>query len=164
VTIRLARSDDAAAIARIYNEGIEDRLATFESEPRTAEDVVAWLEEGVPLVVGEEDGRVVAWAVAHRYRERAAYAGVGEFSIYVAREARGRGLGRSTLQALIDECEHRGLWKLVSRVFPENEASLALCRSLGFREVGVYRRHAQLDGEWRDVVIVERLFGEADDA
>ena len=65
------------------------------------------------------------------------------------------------MQGLIDECERRGLWKLVSRVFPENEASLALCRSLGFREVGVYRRHAKLDGEWRDVVIVERLLGEA---
>ena len=62
---------------------------------------------------------------------------------------------------LIDECERRGLWKLVSRVFPENEASLALCRSLGFRDVGVYRRHAKLDGEWRDVVIVERLLGDA---
>ncbi len=64
------------------------------------------------------------------------------------------------MQGLIDECERRGLWKLVSRVFPENEASLALCRSLGFREVGVYQRHAQLDGEWRDVVIVERLLGD----
>lgn len=157
MTTRLARPEDAVAIAQIYNEGIEDRLATFETEPRTAEDVAAWFEEGLPLVVAEEDGPVVAWAVAHHYRERVAYAGVGEFSIYVARDARGRGFGRTTLEALIDECERRGLWKLISRVFPENEASLALCRSLGFREVGVYRRHAQLDGEWRDVVIVERL-------
>ena len=146
---------------QIYNEGIEDRLATFETEPRTAEDIASWLEEDLPLVVVESDGEVVAWAVAHRYRERAAYAGVGEFSVYVARAERGRGLGRAAMQGLIDECERRGLWKLVSRVFPENEASLALCRSLGFREVGVYRRHAQLDGEWRDVVIVERLLGDA---
>jgi phosphinothricin acetyltransferase len=98
--------------------------------------------------------------VAHRYRERAAYAGVGEFSVYVERASRGRGHGRAAVQGLIDECERRGLWKLVSRIFPENEASLALCRSLGFREVGVYRRHAQLDGEWRNVVIVERLLGD----
>ncbi len=157
VTARLAESTDAAAIAQIYNEGIEDRLATFETEPRTAEDIASWLEEDLPLVVVESDGEVVAWAVAHRYRDRAAYAGVGEFSVYVARDERGRGHGRAAVQGLIDECERRGLWKLVSRVFPENEASLALCRSLGFREVGVYRRHAQLDGEWRDVVIVERL-------
>jgi L-amino acid N-acyltransferase YncA len=79
----------------------------------------------------------------------------------VAREARGRGAGRATLTALIDEAERRGCWKLVSRIFPENEASLALCRSLGFREVGVYERHGKLDGEWRACVIVERLLGEA---
>jgi L-amino acid N-acyltransferase YncA len=161
VTIRAADVDDAAAIAQIYNEGIEDRLATFETEPRTTEDIVSWLEENLPLVVVESDGEVVAWAVAHRYRERAAYAGVGEFSVYVARDERRRGLGRAAVQGLIDECERRGLWKLVSRVFPENEASLSLCRSLGFREVGVYHRHAQLDGEWRDVVIVERLLSVA---
>jgi L-amino acid N-acyltransferase YncA len=161
MTTRLAHFDDVTAVARIYNEGIEDRVATFETEPRAAADIASWLEEDLPIVVAEEDGEVVAWAIAHRYRERAAYAGVGEFSIYVARNARARGLGRMVLQALIDECERRGLWKLVSRVFSENEASLALCRSLGFREVGVYRRHAKLDGEWRDVVIVERLLGEA---
>jgi L-amino acid N-acyltransferase YncA len=161
VTTRFARPADAAAIARIYNEGIEDRVATFETEPRTPDDIDAWLEECVPLIVVEEGGAIVAWAAAHPYRARAAYAGVGEFSVYVARSARGRGLGRAAVSALIDECERRGLWKLVSRVFPENEASLALCHSLGFREVGVYRRHAKLDGEWRDVVIVERLIGEA---
>jgi phosphinothricin acetyltransferase len=161
VRIRAATVADAGAIARIYNEGIDDRLATFETEERSAADVAGWLEEGIPLVVAELDGDVVAWAVAHRYRDREAYAGVGEFSIYVAREARGRGVGRMTLQALLDECEARGYWKLVSRIFPENEASLALCRSLGFREVGVYRRHGRLDGEWRDTVIVERLLGES---
>jgi phosphinothricin acetyltransferase len=160
VTTRAAEWTDAAAIARIYNEGIEDRLATFETEPKATEDIAAWLDESLPLVVVESDGEVVAWAVAHRYRERAAYAGVGEFSVYVERASRGRGHGRAAVQGLIDECERRGLWKLVSRIFPENEASLALCRSLGFREVGVYRRHAQLDGEWRNVVIVERLLGD----
>ena len=158
---RAARTDDAVAIARIYNEGIEDRVATFETEPRSAENVASWFEEDVPLVVVEEHGGVVAWAVSHRYRDRAAYDGVGDFSVYVDRSARGRGHGREAVQALIAECERRGLWKLVSRVFPENEASLALCRSLGFREVGVYRRHAKLDGEWRDCVIVERLLGAA---
>jgi phosphinothricin acetyltransferase len=161
MTVRPAVAEDAEVIARIYNEGIEDRLATFETEPRTAADVLRWLDSAFPLIVREEGGGVVAWAAAHEYRPRKAYAGIGEFSIYVAREHRGRGLGRETLAALIAECEARGYWKLVSRIFPENEASLALCRSLGFREVGVYRRHGQLDGEWRDCVIVERLLGEA---
>ena len=89
------------------------------------------------------EGEVVAWAVAHHYRDRSAYVGVGDFSVYVGRGARGRGYGRTAVEALIEECEQRGLWKLVSRIFPENEASLALCRSLGFREVGVYRRHVR---------------------
>jgi phosphinothricin acetyltransferase len=158
---RAARPADATAIARIYNEGIEDRIATFETELRAPEHVAEWLEEDLPFVVAESDGDVVAWAVAHRYRDREAYAGVGDFSVYVARAARGRGHGRAAVEALIDECERRGMWKLVSRIFPENDASLALCRSVGFREVGVYRRHAKLDGEWRDCVIVERLLGGA---
>jgi len=162
VITRAATPDDASAIARIYNEGIEDRVGTFETEPRTEADVLGWLDAGYPVVVGEEAGEVVAWASAPPYRpHRPAYSGVADFSVYVARAARGRGAGRTTLAALIDEAEGRGYWKLVSRVFPENEASRALCRSLRFREVGTYRRHAKLDGVWRDVVIVERLLGEA---
>jgi L-amino acid N-acyltransferase YncA len=123
-------------------------------------DILHWLEAGFPLVVVEDGGEVVAWASAPTYRERKAYEGVREFSVYVARGRRGKGLGRTAMEALVAECEARGYWKLVSRIFPENEASLALCRALGFREVGVYRRHAQLDGEWRDTVIVELLLGE----
>jgi L-amino acid N-acyltransferase YncA len=161
VKTRPAAAADAAAIARIYNEGIADRVATFETEPRSTEHILGWLAADLPLVVAEDDGQVVAWAIAHPYSSRTAYAGVGDFSIYVARAQRGKGLGRSTVQALVDECERRGYWKLVSRIFPENEASLALCRSLGFREVGVYRRHGRLDGEWRDCVIVELLLGDA---
>lgn len=159
---RAATRADAAAIAAIYNEGIEDRLATFETDPREAAAVEAWFDEGFPLVViADEHGEVAAWAAAFPYRPRAAYAGVGECSVYVRRDARTAGLGRAAMAGLIETCEARGHWKLLSRVFPENESSLALCRSLGFREVGTYRRHARLDGEWRDCVIVERLLGEA---
>jgi phosphinothricin acetyltransferase len=114
------------------------------------------------VVAETADGEIAAWASAPPYRpSRRAYVGIGDFSIYVARRFRGRGAGRTTLAALIALAEARGLWKLVSRIFPENHASLALCRSLGFREVGTYRRHGRLDGAWRDVVIVELLLGEA---
>jgi L-amino acid N-acyltransferase YncA len=156
---RPPRPEDAEAIARIYNEGIAGRLATFETRERTAADVEAWLDEGFPLVVVEdEDSDVLAWASAPPYRaHREAYRGVGDFSVYVAAEARGRGAGRAAMEALAAEARARGFWKLVGRIFPENEASLELCRSLGFREVGVYRRHARLDGLWRDVVVVELL-------
>jgi L-amino acid N-acyltransferase YncA len=160
---RPAVAADAAAIARIYNEGIEDRIATFETRPRTQFDIARWLDEGFPLiVVANEAGDVLGWASAQPYRPgRDAYAGVAEFSVYVAREARGRGVGRLAMEGLIAECVERGIWKLLSRIFPENAASLALCRATGFREVGVYRRHGRLDGTWRDCVIVERLIGEA---
>ena len=156
---RPARRDDLAAIARIYNEGIEGHV-TFETEPRSAADVQPWLDR--PIVVVEDAGAVVGWARVSAYRpERPAYDGVGEFGVYVAGSHRGRGVGSVAMEALRNECEARGYWKLLSRIFTENEPSLALCRKLGFREVGVYRRHARLHGEWRDCVVVEKLIGEA---
>lgn len=164
MTTRLALREDAAAIAEIYNQGIEERIATFETEPRRPEDILAALDERgeqYPTVVAERDGRVVAWASASLYRSRPCYAGIGEYSVYVHREARGTGAGKVVLEALFRASEGRGLWKLVSRIFPENVASLALCRATGFREVGVYRRHAKLDGIWKDCVIVEKLLGES---
>jgi L-amino acid N-acyltransferase YncA len=164
VAARLAEARDAPAIARIYNEGIQDRLATFETEPRAADDVLRWLAERSgrwPTVVVERDGSVIGWAGTSEYRPRACYAGVAEFSVYVARSDRGQGAGRLAMETLIAECERRGIWKLVSRVFPENTASRRLLVRVGFREVGTYHRHAKLDGAWRDTVIVERLIGDA---
>jgi L-amino acid N-acyltransferase YncA len=154
--VRQATPADAAAIAEIYNQGIEDRSATFETRLRTAEDV-AWFDGVHPIVVAEEGGTVVAFAAASTYRPRDCYKGIAEASVYVARNARGRGAGRLVLQVLIAVCEEAGYWKLVSRVFLDNMASRHLIRSLGFREVGVYEKHGQLDGVWRDVLIVERL-------
>ena len=154
---RIATLDDAAAIAPIYNEGIEDRIATFETRLRSAGDVRAWFDGAHPIVVVEDGGRIIAFASASTYRPRECYAGIAEFSVYVARESRGRGAGRVAMEALIREAERAGFWKLVSRVFPENTASLRLLRSAGFREVGTYEKHGRLDGVWRDVIIVERL-------
>jgi L-amino acid N-acyltransferase YncA len=154
---RIATSADATAIAEIYNQGIEDRIATFETRPRSAEDVCAWFDGVHPVVVVEQDGQVVAFASTSTYRPRECYAGITEFSVYVLRAARGRGAGRLAMLALIEAAEAAGFWKLVSRVFTENVASLRLLGALGFREVGVYEKHAQLDGVWRDVVIVERM-------
>ena len=157
--------DDARAIAAIYNEGIADRLATFETEPRSVEQMASLLRERgsrYPTVVVELDGGVVAWASAGPYRSRPAYAGVAEHSVYVARKVRGRGAGRAALEALCQAYAGHGFWKLVSRIFPENTASLALHERCGFRVVGVYRRHGKLDGEWRDCVIVERLLDGAE--
>lgn len=157
IIVRAARRADAGDIARIYNQGIEDRTATFETALRTEADVLRWFDEGRTMMVVEEDGRVAAFASAFAYRARECYAGVREFSVYVDRAARGRGFGRAVLVELIDAARARGDWKLLSRVFPENQASLKMLTSLGFRRVGTYQRHAKLDGVWRDVVIVEKL-------
>ena len=161
---RSAELRDAVAIAEIYNQGIDERVATFETEHRTADSVQGLLGARAgryPAVVVEDERRVLGFAWSSEYRPREAYAGVAEFSVYVARAARGRGVGRLSLEALIREAERRGFWKLVSRIFPENLASRRLCAALGFREVGVYRRHGQLDGHWVDCVVVERLLGAA---
>ena len=154
---RAATLEDAESIARIYNEGITDRVATFETRLRGAQDVRNWFDGLHPIVVVEEGGEVVAFAATSRYHERECYAGIAEASVYVARAARGKGVGRLALGELIGAAEQAGFWKLLSRVFPENAASRGLIRSMGFREVGVYEKHGKLDGQWRDVVIVERL-------
>ena len=154
---RSATTRDAEAIARIYNEGIEERIATFETRPRTPEDILAWFEDTHPIVVVEDDGVVVSFANTSAYSTRECYSGVAEFSVYTAREARGRGAGILAMKTLMEAAERAGFWKLLSRVFVENGPSRKLLLSLGFREVGIHEKHARLDGIWRDVVVVERL-------
>jgi L-amino acid N-acyltransferase YncA len=161
-TIRPATRDDAEAIARIYNDGIRARAATFETSYRTAADVRVWFDDPVAarfpfLVACEAEELVVGWVRGGTYRTRPCYAGVTDYSIYIAEAARGRGVGDGLMRAFLRECEAAGVWKVVARIFPDNAASRRLCAAHGFREVGVYARHAQLDGVWRDVIIVERL-------
>jgi L-amino acid N-acyltransferase YncA len=165
-TIREATHDDSGAIARIYNQGIEDRGATFETQQRSAAEMSARLAERdrFPILVAIQGSAVVGWAGLSAYRPRACYAGIAEFSIYLERAARGHGVGRQLLTALIEAARRRRYWKLVSRIFPDNAGSRALCRACGFREVGVYEKHGRLDGRWLDVVVVERLLPENFDA
>jgi phosphinothricin acetyltransferase len=163
VDIRTAETGDAAAIAAIYNQGIEERVATFETEPRGAADIEPWVRDELPLIVAELDGGVVGWAKLSEYSDRCVYGGVAEVSVYVGREARGRGAGHELVESICARADERGLWKVVGLLFPENEGSVALFRSAGFADVGVFRRHGRLDGEWRDVLIVERLLGPARD-
>jgi phosphinothricin acetyltransferase len=155
---RPATPTDAAVIAAIYNQGIADRIATFETEPRSATDIAGWFTgEHLVAVAETEETGPVAFAASFPYSSRPCYRGIGEFSVYVRRDNRGRDAGRAVLGALIEAAKAAGLHKLTSRVFPENAASRALLKGLGFEEIGVHRRHAQLDGRWRDCVIVERL-------
>jgi L-amino acid N-acyltransferase YncA len=160
---RAATLANAVAIAATYNQGIADRIATFETEPRSAGQVAEWFTGRQLVIVAEiaETGPV-AFAASFPYSDRACYRGIGEFSVYVRRDYRGRGAGRAVLAALIQTAADAGLHKLTSRVFPENAASRGLLKGLGFAEVGIHRRHGKLDGVWRDCVIVERLL-EMDD-
>ena len=157
--VRAALIEDAPAIAEIYNQGIRGRQATFETRERSPEDIHAWFVDTTrfPLLVAELEGTVIGWVHASSYRARECYAGIAEFSVYVHTNAQGQGVGVALMEPFLLACEHAGFWKVLSRIFPENTGSRALCQKMGFREVGVYEKHAQLDGIWRDTVIVERL-------
>jgi phosphinothricin acetyltransferase len=158
--IRPAERRDTAEVAAIYSEGIAERVATFETEPRRAEDVEPWVDAELPLLVAEAGGQVLGWAKLSEYSDRCCYGGVAEVSVYVGGAGRGRGTGRALVDAICAAAEERGIWKLVALVFPENEASVRLFRRTGFTEVGTFRRHGRLDGVWRDVLALERLLGE----
>ena len=162
--IRSATPEDAEAIARIHNEGIAERVATFQTGTQRGPQIGAQIERGALVLVAERDGRVVGWARVGPYDDaHDYYAGVGEATLYVDREARRGGTGRALLSALAGEAERRGYHKLIGKIFSSNQPSIALVRSCGWSQVGVHRRHGRLDGEWKDVVVVERLLGEARD-
>ena len=138
----------------IYEEGIRGGNATFETETPPWE---TW-DAAHPTVrlVAEQDGSVLGWAALSPVSPRRCYGGVGDVSVYVAEEARRAGLGRALLEELVERSEAGGYWTLTAGVFPENEASLRLHRSCGFREVGVRERLGESGGAWRDVVLLER--------
>jgi L-amino acid N-acyltransferase YncA len=160
MTIRNAGPADAGAIAAIYNQGIEDRLATLETETRSAEERRRWLEARGPrhpVVVGELQGRIVGWGSLNSFNPRPAYDHVADLSVYAGREWRGRGVGHRLLETLIARARELAYHKLVLAAFPFNPAGITLYRRLGFAEVGVYREQGQLDGKWVDVVVMERM-------
>ena len=153
---RKATPADAAAIARIYNQGILGRQATFESRLRTAGDVAGWFDDTHPIVVVEHGAALLAFAATSQWRTRRCYAGIAEFSVYVDRACRGQGAGRAALEALLAAAAQAGLWKLLGALFSDNAGSRRLMLACGFREVGRFERQAQLEGVWRDVVMFEK--------
>jgi L-amino acid N-acyltransferase YncA len=160
VSIRPATPDDAAAICTIYNQGIEDRIATLETELRTPEERRQWMAARAarhPVVVAMTGGQVVGWGSLNSFNPRPAYDNVVDLSVYVERAWRGRGVGRALLQHLLPRAKTLGYHKMVLATFPYNEAGVALYRKMGFAPVGVYHEQGRLDGGWVDVLIMERL-------
>jgi L-amino acid N-acyltransferase YncA len=153
--IRALEPSDFPDVARIFADGITTRNATFETQPPSWEQFDS---EHLPdhRLVALADGRVVGWIALSPVSSRECYRGVVEDSVYVAENARGRGVGRSLLEALISSAESAGIWTIQAAMFPENEASVELHLAVGFRLVGRLERIAQLDGVWRDTVLLER--------
>ena len=157
MSIRPALPGDADRVADIFNQGVEDRVATFETRQATPEDAARWIAEDV-VIVGERDGALLGWAKASPYADRHEYyRGVREATLYVERGARRTGVGWQLLDALAGAAADDGAHKLVGKIFTSNEPSIAMVGLLGWREVGVHERHGTLDGEWKDVLVVEKL-------
>ena len=146
---------DWEAVREIYLEGIDTGNATIEI---AAPDWDEWNANHRPdcRLVARSGGKVLAWAVLSPISQRQAYSGVAEQSIYVAASARGTGIGKALLTALIEESEQAGIWSLQAGIFPENTASIELHKGVGFREIGFQEGKGFLDGVWRDVVLLER--------
>ena len=158
--LRAATAADADAICRIYNQGIEDRIATLETELRTPAERREWLaarEPRHPVVVATNGADVAAWGSLNEFNRRPAYRFVVDFSIYVDRGHRGKGVGRLVLARLIELARDHGYHKMVLSAFPWNEGGMALYTRMGFRTVGVYKEQGLLDGRWVDTIVMERL-------
>lgn len=161
IVIRDARADDAEAIAAIYNQGIEDRVATLETQPRTAAERASWMaaksQRHPVLVATEPEGTVVGWGSLNQFNARPAYDHVVDFSIYVGREQRGRGIGDALLGALEDRARALGYHKMVLAAFPTNAPGMRLYQRHGFITVGIFREQGRLDDYWVDVVAMEKI-------
>ena len=158
--IREASADDLTAIRRIYNEGIEDRVATLDAAPKSREDILEWWNahtERYCVVIASERADVLGWASLNRFSHRCAHDGIADLSVYVARDGRGRGIGTLLLRELVRRAEKTGLSKIVLHALDGNEQGRGLYKKLGFREVGVFRQHGRIDGRFVDVVAMELL-------
>ena len=160
--IRPATVADADAIARIYGEGIAERVATFETHEKSPVEFAELIDAGSLILVAEREARLVAFVKVGPYDDASHYySGIGEATLYVEAAARRSGVGSALIEAVAEAAAERGYYKLVGKIFTSNGPSIALVKACGWSEVGVHRRHGRLDGEWKDVLVVERLIGDA---
>lgn len=163
IKLRAARIEDAKEIARIYNQGVQDRAATFENAFVTPEERYLWLvarPEKYPVLVAEVKHTMMGWASLAPYSPRACYSGIAELSIYIDRSLRGHGVGQELMKAMQQAAREKGYHKLIGRVMAANEPGRKLCQVTGWKEVGIHEKHGKLGGEWHDLVLVEYLIPE----
>lgn len=160
LTVRQATSDDTESILRIYNQGIEDRIATLETETKDSSYMEAWFNDHqgrFSVLVAEREGEVIGWASLNPYSHRCAYNGVADLSVYIDRSFRGQGVGSSLLESLHKAAKENSFYKIVLFTFPFNESGQGLYRKMGYRHVGVFEKQGVMDGVFIDVMIMEKL-------
>ena len=161
--IRPARIDDAKEIARIYNQGVQDRAATFENSFVTPEERYLWLAarpDKFPVLVAEVKHTLMGWSALNPYSPRRCYDGIAELSIYIERSLRGHGVAQELMKAMQNTAREIGFYKIIGRIMAVNEGARKLCQLTGWKEVGVHEKHGKLGGEWHDLVLVEFLIPE----
>jgi L-amino acid N-acyltransferase YncA len=163
IKIRPARPDDAKEIARIYNQGVQDRAATFENAYATPEERYLWVvsrPDEYPVLIAEVKHTMMGWASLTPYSPRACYKGIADLSIYIDRSLRGHGVGQELMKAMQNIAREKGYYKLVGRIMADNEPGRKLCQMTGWKEVGVHEKHGKLANAWHDLVLVEYLIAE----
>ena len=161
LTIRQATLPDLGAITEIYNEAILKTAATFDTETKTVEEQKSWFAEHgskYPMIVAEQDSRVVGWASLSMWSDRCAYSDTAEFSLYVKEGHQGRGIGRKLLEAIIEAGQNAGLHNVVARITEGNEASIHLCESVGFEPIGVMKEVGRKFGKLLDVYLMQKIY------
>jgi L-amino acid N-acyltransferase YncA len=163
LNIRPARVEDAKEIARIYNQGVQDRAATFENSYVTPEERYLWIisrPDQYPVLVAEVKHTMMGWASLTPYSPRACYKGIAELSIYIERSLRGHGVAQDLMKAMQNAARERGFYKLMGRLMADNEPARKLCQLMGWKEVGVHEKHGKLGNEWHDLLLVEHMIPE----
>ncbi|UQZ37368.1 GNAT family N-acetyltransferase [Paenibacillus sp. PK3_47] len=160
LTVRQANTEDIASILRIYNQGIEDRIATLETETKDYAYMEAWFHDHqgrYSILVAESEGKVTGWASLNPYSHRCAYNGVADLSVYIDRSFRGQGVGSSLLQSLHKVAKENSFYKIVLFTFPFNQGGQGLYMKMGYRQVGVFEKQGVMDGQFMDVMIMEKI-------
>ncbi|MFN2748014.1 arsinothricin resistance N-acetyltransferase ArsN1 family A [Bacillus sp. z60-18] len=160
LNVRKAVWRDLPCILAVYNQGIEDRMATLEEDSKNIDDMESWFQEHqgrYSVLVAETEGKIAGWAALNPYSHRCAYQGVADLSIYVDRSCRGKGVGRLLLQALEKTAKENSFYKIVLFTFPFNKLGQHLYAKMGYRQVGIFKNQGRLDGRFVDVMAMEKL-------